>query len=127
MDFHQTGTATAPRQSSFTVLYVAGMGALVLLAAVAGLTLTGERRADFVGTVEIAALVVGAVLLVAAGLGARSTPDASWPRLVAAAAAILVAVQVFLTLTASDPSSAVFLELGGVVSGLLLFAMLRRR
>lgn len=114
-------------EGSFNVLYAAGIGALALLGAVAGLTLTADRHSGFVGDIEIIVLVVGALLFVAAGLGARSAPGASWPLLAAVAAVILVAVLAFLTLTEPNPGSAVFMELVALVCGVLLVGMLRPR
>ena len=112
--------------SSFNVLYLAGIGALVLLAAVAGLTLTGERHSGFVGSVEVVVLVVAAGLYVAAGLGAANSAG-SWPLLVAVAATVLVAVLAFLTLTVPDPGSALIFELAAALMGILLIATISRR
>ncbi len=114
-------------KGSFNVLYLAGMGALALLGAVAGLTLTGERHSGFVGTIEIVVLILAAFLYVAAGLGARSAPATSWPLLAALTAVALVAVLAFLTLTEPDVTSAIFLELAALLSGVLLVVQLRRR
>ncbi len=114
------------REGEFNVLYLAGMGALVLLAAVAGMSLTGERHSGFVGSIEIVVLVVGALLFVAAGIGAGSAPGGSWPLLAAVAGTVVVAVLALLTMTQTDAGSAAVFELAGAVIGVLLVAVMRR-
>ncbi len=111
---------------SFNTAYGAGMGALALLAAVVGLTLTGERHSGFVGSIEIVVLVVGALLFVVAGVGAGYAPGAIWPLLAAVAAVVLVAVLAFLTLTQPDAGSAAVFEVVGVVIGVILAALIRK-
>ncbi|WP_310530117.1 hypothetical protein [Nocardioides sp.] len=113
--------------SSFTVRYLAGMGALLLVGAVVGLSLTGEGHSGFVGTIEIPALLMGAALFVAAALGATSAHRASWPLLAALAALVMVVVLAFLTLTSPDAGSVAFFELAAVLTGVLLVAVMRRR
>jgi len=120
------GLVLMTRQGSFNVLYLAGMAALALLAAVAGLALTGERHSGFVGSIEIVVLVVAALLFVAAGLGAGSAWGPPWPLLAAVAAVVLVAVLAFLTMTQPDTGSAVFIELAAVAIGLVLVAVMRK-
>lgn len=116
----------APPQGSFNALYLAGLAALALVLAVLGITLTGERHTGVVGDIEVPVLVLGAVLFVAAAIGVRRGPDASWPVLVALAATVLVAVLAFLTFTQPEAGSAVLLEVAAVVLGVLLVAVLRR-
>lgn len=111
--------------SSFNLLYLAGMAALALLATLTGVTLTGERHSGVVGSIEIPVLLVGAALFVAAGVGAGSSPGASWPLLAAVAGVILVGVLAFLTLTLANPGSALIFEIAGVVLGIILAVAIR--
>lgn len=114
------------QQGSFNTAYVAGMGALALVLAVVGLTLTGERHTGLVGQLEVGVLVLGAVLFVAAGVGARSSTGASWPLLAAVVGTVVVTVLALLTFTQAEAGSAVFLEVAAAVMGVLLVALLRR-
>lgn len=112
--------------SSFTVLYVAGMGALELVAVAVALRLTGERHPGFVGNIETPVLLAGAILFVAAGVGGARSPGEHWPLLVAAAALILVIVLAFLTFTLPESGSALIFELAAVVAGALLVSTIRK-
>lgn len=112
--------------SSFNVLYLAGMAALMLVATVAAMLLTGERRSGFVGAIEMPVLLVGAVLFVAGGVGAVRSRGASWPLLAAVAGVVLVGVLAFVTLTLPDAGSAPVFEVPAVVVGLLLVAVIRK-
>ena len=114
------------REAAFTVTYLAWMAALALLLAVLGLTLTGEQHAGLVGGVEVVVLVLGAVLFAAAGTGARSSSETSWPLLAAVSATVLTGVLAVLTSTQADAGSAVFLEVAAVVLGVLLVGAVRR-
>jgi hypothetical protein len=120
------GIGLMAREGSFNVVYLAGMGALALLAAVAGLALTGERHSGFVGAIEVPVLLVGAALLVAGGVGAARSQGGSWPLLAVLAAVSLVAVLAFVTLSEPAVGSAVIFEFAAVVLGVFLAAVLRK-
>lgn len=113
------------RRTAFSTLYVAGMAALLLGAAVAGTVLTDESHSGFVGSIEVPVLVITAGLLLAAGIGAVRAPSASWPALVCAAGVVLAATLTFLTVILPDPGAVVIFELAGTVLGMILFTQVR--
>ena len=114
------------RTNTFSMLYLAGMAALMLVAVLAGSILTDDREADLGTSLWIGTLVLGAVLFVVAGIGARSSPGAAWPMACAVAAIVLVAVLAFLTLSTSGFAFDLLYEMGALVIGFLLVQEIRK-
>lgn len=115
------------RGTSFSILYLAGMAAVMLGAVVAGSLLNDESRLDLGAVGELGLLALGAVLFVSAGIGARLGREAGWPLVCAVGGITVAAVLALLTLGTDGFGFAVIYELGALFIGFLLIQEIRKR